>query len=138
MWRRAADGSGSDPRLYSAPPQRSSRRAFLTGPVTSEPSTDAHASTGTSGMRDSFRAIGTLLAAGFVLRLIIAYLLPGSGFKVDLGAFEYWAHNLSDQGPLGFYNRGFFADYTPGYLYVLWLVGLVGDALAQVGIQTVG
>jgi hypothetical protein len=89
-------------------------------------------------VRDSARAIGTLLAAGLALRLIIAYLLPGSGFKVDLGAFEYWARNLAQDGAAGFYDRGFFADYTPGYLYVLWLVGLVGDAFNRLGINTVG
>ena len=69
----------------------------MTGPVASETGRDASASPGTSGMRDSARAIGALLAAGLVFRLIIAYLLPGSGFKVDLGAFEYWAHNLAAQ-----------------------------------------
>ena len=89
-------------------------------------------------MRDSARAIGTLLVAGLALRLIIAYLLPGSGFKIDLGAFEYWAHNLAQQGPAGFYQRGFFADYTPGYLYVLWLVGLVDEFLNGVGVQQIG
>ncbi len=110
----------------------------MTGPVASEPGTDAHASMGTTGIRDSARAIGMVLAAGLVFRIIIAYLLPGSGFKVDLGAFEYWARNLADQGAAGFYDRGFFADYTPGYLYVLWAVGLVGDLFNRVGIQAVG
>jgi hypothetical protein len=110
----------------------------LTGPVTSEPRPDARASLGTTGMRDSARAIGTLLAAGLAFRLIIAYLLPGSGFKVDLGAFQYWANNLAQQGPNGFYERGFFADYTPGYLYVLWLMGLLGDALKSLGVHAVG
>ena len=110
----------------------------MTGPVTSEPSTRADASMGPTGTRDSARAIGTLLAAGLALRLIIAYLLPGSGFKVDLGAFEYWARNLAAQGLAGFYDRPFFADYTPGYLYVLWLVGLVGDAVSSLGIHVGG
>ncbi len=110
----------------------------MTGPVASGPGRDAAASEGTTDPRDSARAIGTLLAIGLALRLIIAYLLPGSGFKVDLSAFEFWAHNLADQGPLGFYDRGFFADYTPGYLYVLWAVGLVGDVLNGIGIQAVG
>jgi hypothetical protein len=89
-------------------------------------------------MRDSARAIGTVLAAGLVFRLIIAYLLPGSGFKVDLGAFTYWANNLADNGPFGFYSRGFFADYTPGYLYVLWAVGLVGNVISAIGLHVGG
>ncbi len=110
----------------------------MTGPAPSEPSPDARAFQGATGARDSARAIGTLLVAGLALRLIIAYLLPGSGFKIDLGAFEYWAHNLAQQGPAGFYQRGFFADYTPGYLYVLWLVGLADELLNRVGIQQIG
>ena len=30
-------------------------------------------------------------------------------------------------------SRDFFHDYTPGYLYVLWLVGIVGKAVGGVG-----
>ena len=78
-------------------------------------------------------AVLVVLALGLVLRLIIAYLLPGSGFEVDLGAFRYWASNLASEGLNGFYGRDFFHDYTPGYLYVLWLVGIVGNALGGVG-----
>ena len=32
-----------------------------------------------------------------------------------------------------FFVTGFFADYTPGYLYALWLVGIVGNAIGGVG-----
>jgi 4-amino-4-deoxy-L-arabinose transferase-like glycosyltransferase len=78
-------------------------------------------------------AILIVLALGLTLRVIIAYQLPGSGFEVDLGAFRFWASDLATNGPLGFYDRDFFHDYTPGYLYVLWLVGLVGDAVGGIG-----
>ena len=84
-------------------------------------------------MRGAVGAVVIVLALGLALRLIIAYLLPGSGFGVDLSAFRYWAANLADQGPWGFYERDFFHDYTPGYLYVLWLVGLVGKVFGGVG-----
>jgi len=78
-------------------------------------------------------AVLVVLALGLVLRSIIARLLPGSGFGVDLNAFRFWASNLASQGLNGFYARDFFHDYTPGYLYVLWLVGLVGNAAGGVG-----
>jgi 4-amino-4-deoxy-L-arabinose transferase-like glycosyltransferase len=68
-----------------------------------------------------------LLVLGLALRLIIAYLIPGSGFGVDLSSFQYWASNLANEGLHGFYQRDFFHDYTPGYLYVLWLVGGVAN-----------
>jgi predicted membrane-bound dolichyl-phosphate-mannose-protein mannosyltransferase len=59
--------------------------------------------------------------------------LRGSGFDSDLNLFRFWASNLAEHGPFGFYDRGFFADYTPGYLYALWLVGVVGNAVGGVG-----
>lgn len=87
-------------------------------------------STGTQG---AIGAILIVLALGFTLRLIIAYLIPGSGFESDLGSFQAWAANLAEEGFFGFYDRPFFHDYTPGYLYVLWLVGMVGQAAGGIG-----
>lgn len=78
-------------------------------------------------------ALAALLVAGLAFRVIIAYLLPGSGFEVDLDAFRFWAGNLAEQGPWGFYDRPFFHDYTPGYLYVLWVLGYLGQALGGLG-----
>ena len=79
-------------------------------------------------------ALAAILILGLAFRLIIAYvLLPGSGFGVDRTTFQAWAGDLAANGPLGFYSRGFFADYTPGYLYVLWLIGIVGHALGGIG-----
>ena len=80
-------------------------------------------------MRDAIVPLGVLLALGLALRLIIAYvLLPGSGFGVDLGSFSGWATELAQNGPWGLYDRAIFVDYTPGYLYVLWALGLVSQA----------
>ena len=87
------------------------------------------------------REIVLILGIGLVARLILAYGLPpffgspipGSGFKSDLDLFRYWADSLAQHGPYGFYDRGFFADYTPGYLYALWLVGVVGSFIGGVG-----
>ena len=87
-------------------------------------------STGTQG---AVGAILIVLALGLALRLTLLYLLPGSGFGADLTSFRYWAGNLAEQGLYGFYSRDFFHDYTPGYLYVLWLVGVVGRALGGIG-----
>ena len=107
----------------------------MTGPDRGGPTQGATAATGTTRTGGDFRAIATLIAVGIVLRLIIAYVFlpPGSGFGVDVQAFRYWADNLAQLGPFGFYDRGFFADYTPGYLYVLWLVGSVGRFLGGAG-----
>ena len=86
-----------------------------------------------TGSRDTVGLVLVVLSIGLALRVIIAYLLPGSGFSTDLNAFGFWANNLADEGPFGFYERDFFHDYTPGYLYFLWLVGIVGNAMGGLG-----
>ena len=103
----------------------------MTGPVSGEPVRGGSAAR--TGTRDDVGGILILLALGLAFRVIIAYLLPGSGFANDIGAFQYWASNLATEGLHGFYDRPFFHDYTPGYLYVLWLVGNVGRALGGIG-----
>ena len=114
--------------------QRCVRRLPITASGTGAPGRE------TSIQEPSRLALGlpilAILLVGLVVRLIMAYGiegLRGSGFDSDLNLFRFWADNLATQGPYGFYDRGFFADYTPGYLYALWLVGLVGNAAGGIG-----
>ena len=102
----------------------------MTGPAIGEP--DPGRAPSRTGSGDT-GGILVLLALGLTFRLIIAYLLPGSGFRNDISAFQFWANELADHGLYGFYGRGFFIDYSPGYLYVLWLVGVVGNIAGGVG-----
>ena len=101
----------------------------MTGPATGEPEAGATAPTRTTGTRDAVSAILIVLALGLAFRLILAYTLPGSGFKTDLVAFRFWENDLATNGPWGFYDRPFFHDYTPGYLYVLWALGGIGRVI---------
>ncbi len=105
----------------------------MTGPASGGLERGTGAPTRSTGTQGAVSAILIVLALGLALRVIIAYLLPGSGFDTDLSSFRAWAANLFDEGLYGFYERDFFHDYTPGYLYVLWLVGAVGSALGGVG-----
>ena len=105
----------------------------MTGPVSGGYERGTGAPSRSAGMQGTAGAILIVLALGLALRLILAYLLPGSGFDADLGSFRFWAGDLAQNGLYGFYAREFFHDYTPGYLYVLWLVGTVGAALGGVG-----
>jgi Gpi18-like mannosyltransferase/predicted membrane-bound dolichyl-phosphate-mannose-protein mannosyltransferase len=74
-----------------------------------------------------------LLVIGLLLRGFIAgILLPQSGFRIDTGDFTTWAMRLAAGGPGEFYETGYFADYPPGYLYVLWGLGSIGAALEPV------
>ncbi len=106
---------------------------MTSGRVSGGPSRGADAPTRTTWTRDGIGAILAVLALGLVFRLIIVQLNPGSGFQVDLQSFQAWAGNLASQGLGGFYERPFFHDYTPGYLYVLYLVGVVGQATGNIG-----
>ena len=80
---------------------------------------------------DAGTILMTLLVLGLVLRVFIAGVyLPKSGFAIDIGDFTAWGQRLASLGPAGFYEQGYFSDYPPGYLYVLWLLGSIGAALA--------
>jgi Gpi18-like mannosyltransferase len=72
-----------------------------------------------------------IVVFALVLRMIIAYVfLPANaGFAADLEAFRFWAADLGANGPLGAYTRGYFLDYLPGYLWVLWPLGALSGAL---------
>ena len=83
-----------------------------------------------AGIADSIRRldVGTILAVilvlGLVLRVFIAGVyLPLSGFAIDIGDFSAWGQRLASVGPAHFYESGYFSDYPPGYLYVLWFLG---------------
>ena len=104
---------------------------MTSGRVSGGPSRDADAPTRTTWTRDGIGAIVAVLALGLVFRLIIAQLDRGSGFGVDRSSFQFWAGNLATNGLGGFYSRPFFHDYTPGYLYVLYLVGTIGRAIGN-------
>jgi Gpi18-like mannosyltransferase/predicted membrane-bound dolichyl-phosphate-mannose-protein mannosyltransferase len=79
---------------------------------------------------DPFGTLLLLLLAGLALRVFIAYvLLPQSGLRNDISSFGAWALRLADVGPGGFYEPGYFADYPPAYMYVLWGIGEVSRFL---------
>lgn len=67
----------------------------------------------------------TLAAAAVLLRFVI---MPYGGFPVDIGTFKAWANHLAERGPVAFYGAGF-ADYLPGYLYVLWIIGEINKVV---------
>ena len=82
----------------------------------------------------------TLLVLGLALRVFIAGVyLPLSGFRIDVGDFTAWGQRLASLGPAQFYEQGYFSDYPPGYLYVLWVLGSIGGLLKPiVGLDVTG
>ncbi len=67
-----------------------------------------------------------LVLLGFFLRVIF---VGNQGFKTDVSTYVAWAIALSQHGLAGFYSRVGFADYPPGYIYVLAVVGRLWRAL---------
>jgi Gpi18-like mannosyltransferase len=63
-----------------------------------------------------------MFAVAFAIRIAIA---PHIGFFYDLAYFRTWSAELARIGPRHFYSTDRIADYPPGYLYLLWLVGKV-------------
>ncbi|MEO6836273.1 MAG: phospholipid carrier-dependent glycosyltransferase [Candidatus Tumulicola sp.] len=67
-----------------------------------------------------------LVFAGLVVRLLF---ISNEGFKTDVQTFEAWAIALAEHGFANFYGSTRFADYPPGYFYVLAAVGHVWETL---------
>ena len=72
-------------------------------------------------------ALVVAIVIGVVIRLLV---FRGSGFPSDVGTFMAWAERMADVGPQHFYAPGYFSDYPPGFLYVLWVVGTLFDGEA--------
>src|SRR5271170_6842437 len=63
-----------------------------------------------------------ILLAGFVVRML---LIGSEGYRGDVSSFMSWALTAA-QNPLSqFYAKAGFADYPPGYLFILWVVGKI-------------
>ncbi|HTT75167.1 MAG TPA: phospholipid carrier-dependent glycosyltransferase [Candidatus Binataceae bacterium] len=56
-----------------------------------------------------------------------------SGYALDLGTYEAWAMRLTSVGPAQMYTPGYFLDYPPGYLYVLWFAGWLAKLFGASG-----
>ena len=69
------------------------------------------------------------LVLSFAARLILAQLVHG--FPVDIGAFQAWANNMAEVGPAQFYLQEGHRDYPPGYMLLLWPIGLLGRLLGS-------
>jgi dolichyl-phosphate-mannose--protein O-mannosyl transferase/Gpi18-like mannosyltransferase len=60
-------------------------------------------------------------------------LLAFTGFGTDVGSYEAWALQISEQGPAHTYQTGYFLDYPPGYLYALWVAGTLSRVMGAGG-----
>ena len=75
----------------------------------------------------SNKSLWVLLGGALLLRLVLA--LVTDGYPYDMSCFVAWGDKLAAEGPAAFYSEGYFADYPPGYIWVLGLVGAIRAAL---------
>ena len=73
-----------------------------------------------------------VLGSAVLLRLLLAYVAyPGQGFATDMDQFAGWATVLAGHGPSTFYASSG-ANYPPGYMYVLWFLGILSQPVGSV------
>jgi hypothetical protein len=65
------------------------------------------------------RLVLLLISAGL---LRVALAATTRGYAADITTFSAWAGHAAE-GLASFYSPGYFADYPPGYIYILWLLG---------------
>ncbi|MCD1261140.1 glycosyltransferase family 39 protein [Paenibacillus athensensis] len=87
--------------------------SFHTGAVGSGPLANAAASR---------RLIWMLLGGGLLIRLIGAPILEGH--PIDATDFSIWASHAFNDGLSHFYTKDMFVDYPPGYIFVLYFIGM--------------
>lgn len=72
-----------------------------------------------------------ILVALWLVKTMSLYAF--SGFGVDVGSYQAWALQIADQGPANTYQQGYFLDYPPGYLYGLWVAGVISRTIGAGG-----
>src|SRR5438552_2826108 len=82
------------------------------------------------GAPHKFFLLGLLLLTALLLRLYLAPLWVG--YDTDVRTFLAWADRAYTVGLSGLYTnaKDYFLDYPPGYMYVLYLVGLLHHKLS--------
>src|SRR5579885_125279 len=71
------------------------------------------------------------LAALAVVKIALLPFFPG--FGADVGSYQAWALQIATQGPAHTYQKGYFLDYPPGYLYGLWVAGILAKLTGATG-----
>ena len=80
------------------------------------------------GLSSTSLALAGMLLLGLLVRLLF---INADGFKNDVSTFESWSLTLAEHPLREFFAKAGFADYPPGYFFVLWLVGHAYASLVQ-------
>lgn len=63
-----------------------------------------------------------IIILGFFIRVLLLHL---PGFKIDVDAWFAWSERLVSLPLSKFYSDAIWTNYTPGYLYILYFLGIL-------------
>lgn len=66
--------------------------------------------------------ISTLFILGFLFLTFFSFF---PSFSIDQNDWRIWSQRLVELGPTNFYTKDYFTDYFPGFLYIIWFIGIV-------------
>lgn len=79
------------------------------------------------------KIILTLLIV-FIIRILLSFL---PAFEYDQSAFRSWSQRLYEIGPANFYSQEVFTNNPIGFLYFLWINGVIKNTLFESGLSNI-
>ncbi|MDD3335640.1 MAG: phospholipid carrier-dependent glycosyltransferase [Eubacteriales bacterium] len=93
---------------------------------------------GRKSSRFALWAFSFMMLVACLVRIFLAERV--AGYQVDINCFTAWSLRMADKGPVGFYAEDYFCDYPPGYMLLLWPIGLIlrGMGVYSAQVNTIG
>lgn len=70
-----------------------------------------------------YAGVFSVFLTAVIIRIILA--MKCQGFSTDINCFYCWAERAYEVGITNFYSPDVFSDYPPGYIYILYFVGMI-------------
>lgn len=68
-----------------------------------------------------------IIFVGFTMRIFTGYMVVG--YESDMACWTTWSQAAAGKGIFKIYTSGIFIDYPPGYVYILHILGSLGNLL---------
>ncbi len=75
------------------------------------------------------------ITGAMLIRLVLGAVVEG--FPTDIACFKGWSFHLAANGTWDFYDGTIFADYPPGYMYILLVLGWLQNLLGITSIDSI-
>ncbi|MDR0287626.1 MAG: glycosyltransferase 87 family protein [Clostridiales bacterium] len=74
-------------------------------------------------------AFAVMMFLALVIRLLLAKYMQG--YDVDINCFKSWASHAASVGVTNFYPSVTFCDYPAGYMWVLYILGMISSVFPK-------